>query len=291
MPINNGDVVLGSNPRVYLIKANQRRWIPAPPTLECFGGWSVVKGVDDNELNTFPEGPALPARGNGTALIRASGGAVYIMENWRRRWIPDTSTLETILPGGWNDVQTFPDNDINDIPEGAPIPSMLADGAVLMGTTEGKIFVIKSGQRHWIPDPQTLEQNFGGWGAVRVISDDKLNAIPEGSPEPSVVPDPDIKFEFNWAGAVVILSHNLTQKVLTSTGDSIEVINILTSAAVGVGLVIAPPISAAIGAVSAYINVERQLIKIMDKGNGVYLTCPYPAIWYGQFWIIIPTSR
>jgi hypothetical protein len=291
MPINNGDIVLGNGPKVYLIQSNQRRWIPDPPTLECFGGWGVVKGVADSELNTIPEGSALPPRGNGTALIRASGGEVYVMESCQRRWIPDPATLETILPGGWNDVRSFPDNDINDIPEGTPIPSILAEGAVLMSTTGGKVYVIKGGQRHWIPDPQTLEQNFGGWSAVRVISDDKLNAIPEGSPEPSVVADPDIKFEFNWAGAVVIMSHSLTDKVLTTTADSIQVINILTSAAIGVGLVIAPPISAAIGAVSAYINVERQLIKIMDKGNGVYLTCPYPAIWYGQFWIIIPTSR
>ena len=213
------------------------------------------------------------------------------MENCQRRWIPDPTTLETILPGGWGDVQTFPDNDVNDIPEGAPILSILADGAVLLGASGGKVYVMRGGQRHWIPDPQTLDQNFGGWPAVGIIRDDKLQAIPEGSQEPSVVPDPDIRFELNMWGAVVILSHSLTEKVLTTTGDSIEVINILTAAATGVGIVIAPPVSAAIAAVSAYINIERQLIKIMDKGNGVYLTCPYLALWYGQFWIIIPTSR
>jgi hypothetical protein len=50
-------------------------------------------------------------------------------------------------------------------------------------------------------------------------------------------------------------------------------------------------ITAALGAVAAYINLERALIKSADKGKGVYLTLPWPAIYYNFLWLIIPTSR
>lgn len=107
----------------------------------------------------------------------------------------------------------------------------------------------------------------------------------------AAVPPPDIRFDFNWAGAVVSLSHELTQKLLTTTADALQALNILTGAAAGAAITINPAVSATLGVVAGYVNAQRQLITVMDKGNGVYLTLPWLAIWYGQYWIIIPTSR
>jgi hypothetical protein len=40
-----------------------------------------------------------------------------------------------------------------------------------------------------------------------------------------------------------------------------------------------------------YFAVEGALIVAADKGCGVYLTLPYPAIYFGQWWLIMPGSR
>ena len=103
--------------------------------------------------------------------------------------------------------------------------------------------------------------------------------------------EPEIRFEFNWAGVVAILSHGMTQKLLTTTSDAVTVLNALTTAVAAAGLAMNPIISAAVGVIAAYINAQRGIIRAMDRGNGVYLTLPYPAILYGQWWLIIATPR
>jgi hypothetical protein len=112
--------------------------------------------------------------------------------------------------------------------------------------------------------------------------------IDSASPMPTIK---DFSVEVNWAGIVLILSHALTQKVLTATADAEKVKDILLGAASAAAVVISPPVSAAIAAAALYIKVERELIRFMDKGNGVYLTLPYPAIYAGVLGLIIPTSR
>lgn len=103
--------------------------------------------------------------------------------------------------------------------------------------------------------------------------------------------EPEIRIDFNWAGVVMILSHDLTQKILTTTEDAVKIVNILTAAAAGASIAINPAVTATIGVVAGYLNVERQLIQVMDKGKGVYLTIPWVAIYHGLYWVIIPTSR
>ena len=41
---------------------------------------------------------------------------------------------------------------------------------------------------------------------------------------------------------------------------------------------------------AAWVTVEKDLMLSVDKGNGVYLTLPWPAIYFYQFWLIIPTT-
>lgn len=101
----------------------------------------------------------------------------------------------------------------------------------------------------------------------------------------------DISFSFNWAGAVLTLSHKLTQDVIQTANDVTAIKDIILDVAKGVGQVISPQISIAITVAAGYIDLQKTLIKIMDKGNGVYLTLPYPAIYLQQWFLIIPTSR
>src|SRR5437773_9897596 len=66
----------------------------------------------------------------------------------------------------------------------------LPDGLLVKSNSNPRVYVIETGQRHWIPDPYTLEF-YGGWPAVNIVSESDLNAIPEGARKPSRVPRTD----------------------------------------------------------------------------------------------------
>ena len=54
----------------------------------------------------------------------------------------------------------------------------------------------------------------------------------------------------------------------------------------------AAPLAGLVMAVlTAYVAIEMAIIKAVDKGNGVYLTLPWPAIYFGQLYLIIPGTR
>jgi uncharacterized protein YecT (DUF1311 family) len=59
------------------------------------------------------------------------------------------------------------------------------DGTLLKGSGP-KVYVVLTGQRHWIPDPNTFNARGYHWDAIRQVADDDLNAVPEGTQLPSV---------------------------------------------------------------------------------------------------------
>jgi hypothetical protein len=50
-----------------------------------------------------------------------------------------------------------------------------------------EIFHLVSGRRHLIPDAETLEEKFGGWGSVIELLDAELDLWPVGDPVRSVI--------------------------------------------------------------------------------------------------------
>jgi hypothetical protein len=46
-----------SSPEVWVITAGQKRWVTAPPLLNQFGGWSMVRIVPDGALASITRGP------------------------------------------------------------------------------------------------------------------------------------------------------------------------------------------------------------------------------------------
>jgi hypothetical protein len=57
------------------------------------------------------------------------------------------------------------------------------------------------------------------------------------------------------------------------------------------GAVAPPPADVVLGAIAAYIGLQRSLVQAVDRGNGIWLTLPWPAIWWGQWWLLVPTPR
>ncbi len=62
----------------------------------------------------------------------------------------------------------------------------------------------------------------------------------------------------------------------------------------GLGLAAAAgafPWDLALTAITAWIVAEKTVMQAVDQGRGVWLTLPWPVIWWGQWWLIIPTPR
>jgi hypothetical protein len=110
-------------------------------------------------------------------LVKASGPEIDMMAGGQRRWVPDPTTF-THMGLAWDKVKTIPDSEWAAIPSGPPYPSRV-DGTLLQGSGP-KVYVVQSGQRHWIPDPATFTASGYQWSAIKHISDADLTAIPEG---------------------------------------------------------------------------------------------------------------
>jgi hypothetical protein len=87
----------------------------------------------------------------------------------------------------------------------------------------------------------------------------------------------------NPAGFVLVLEHDDIGVVddTVAKGGSV-------GAAVAAMFKVPAPIIAVVG---AYVGAELWLIHRLDLGNGVYLTLPWVAIYIGNPFLIIPTSR
>jgi hypothetical protein len=100
-----------------------------------------------------------------------------------------------------------------------------------------------------------------------------------------------IQFHTDFWGPKVELDHSATQTLLDA-GDVALALNPMIAVVSGT---IAPPLIPVIAimatGIAAYISANRSIVATVDKGNGVWLTIPWPAIWWGQWWIIVPTTR
>lgn len=62
------------------------------------------------------------------------------------------------------------------------------DGTPIKGESQPEVFSLRGGVRRWIPDPETLEHDFGGWGRVTILAQAQVDQWPLGDPVPSVLP-------------------------------------------------------------------------------------------------------
>ena len=132
-------------------------------------------------------GNSLPSGKNGSLMQELNGdGKVYIMENGKRRWIPDNETF--VMMGLKPEmVQTISGPDLARIPAGFPIPSKLQatirliEKAVYRGTGESLMYIVLNNTLKGIPDNETLQ--FMGYTINQVIevSPQDLNKLSRGT--------------------------------------------------------------------------------------------------------------
>ena len=148
--------------RVYLVAAGQRHWVPDPTTAALLGinpeAWTDVR---PEQLAPIPVGPAIPALREGS-LVREPSGAIYVIRNGRREWIPSPAAFAA---GGyqWGAVINAPAFVV------ARIPAILPEGTLVKATGGSKIYEIEDGKRHWISTLELFVSRGFQWNLVTEI--------------------------------------------------------------------------------------------------------------------------
>jgi hypothetical protein len=100
-----------------------------------------------------------------------------------------------------------------------------------------------------------------------------------------------IQFHVDFWGPKLEMDEEATQTVLKAD-DVLSALGGLGALAAAAAIpVIGAAAAIVIGGIAAYIAANRAVIAAVDMGNGVWLTLPWPMIWWGQWWLIIPTTR
>jgi hypothetical protein len=117
--------------------------------------------------------------------IRGSSSEIYYLEDGKRHWVPDPLTFTT-LGLKWDDVELVPDEQLQDIPEGPPMPTAVPprsyeDGSFVSADGE-TVYVAEQGKLRLVPDLATFVE-LGGREpkrTVQTISAAELRAQPIG---------------------------------------------------------------------------------------------------------------
>lgn len=88
--VQEGDLVKGVGPEVYLIENGQRRWVSDAATFSSLGfSWEKIIQISDQELFKYAEGETLKRSifADGTLVKSSSGPQVYFLRNAQKCWI------------------------------------------------------------------------------------------------------------------------------------------------------------------------------------------------------------
>jgi hypothetical protein len=115
--IRDGLVLKGSDEKIYVLEANQRRWISSLDAFQAYGyRWEQVHEVDDQFLEQFELGRPIHL------LYKCrTSPHIYAFEDGRKRWIKDIPTFEA-QGYVWEDVRFVACDVLERIPDGLPIP-------------------------------------------------------------------------------------------------------------------------------------------------------------------------
>lgn len=160
-----------------------------------------MQGCRPNARPTSTERQRL-ARDRGVSIVGAlrdgdvvqpgGRGVRYLVEDGRRRALPDDATLRARQPSGW--VRWVAGRDVASLPVGTPVPSVslpdTATGVLLTGSRGGPVHVVRAGVRHPLPDACTFDTRGYLGSDVRVRTAEQLERLPVGTPLPRACGDP-----------------------------------------------------------------------------------------------------
>lgn len=167
--------LLSNRGSVYVISDGARRPIESSGTFLQKGyKWSNVIAVSDAELAPHPQGAILTANDkhpNGSLLV-SPGGAVFVIKNSQRRYIPSPLIFEARYR--WESLINVSEGDLNTYPQGEN--EFYPDGLLISSATG--VYMMQNNVRQPITSPEIFESYGLNWGQVRRATDFELSIIP-----------------------------------------------------------------------------------------------------------------
>jgi hypothetical protein len=111
-------------------------------------------------------------------LLKGNSAAIYVTQGGLKRHVPGAVSLAA-YGHQWENVERIADSKLGEIPTGAPLLDVLADGNLLRGSGS-EIYVMEGGAKRRLTSTGVMDGCRYGGDAVRMISDALLEAIPSG---------------------------------------------------------------------------------------------------------------
>jgi hypothetical protein len=147
---------------------------------------TVIINIPFNRFGTnlaraMPDEQALVIRDG--LVLKGDGEEIYVLEDNHKRWI---SSLDAFNYYGyrWEQVNLVDATFLAQFPDG-PALSILRKCA-----TSPHVYAIENGQKRWIKDIPTFEEQGYVWEDVQIVSCSTLNRIPDGPPIPPDAGEP-----------------------------------------------------------------------------------------------------
>jgi hypothetical protein len=168
-----------NNPKVYYIDNGQKRPIESPNMLRSQFRWDDLVVTTQTEIDALPNGPQMTYR-DGSLL--SNRGGVFVISDGQRLPIDSPSTF---LQKGykWSNVIAVSDAELAPQPQGPGLTTAAKhpNGSLLV-KPGGEVFVIKNGQRRYIPSPLIFQARYR-WESLIEVSEAYLNTYPRGANE------------------------------------------------------------------------------------------------------------
>ncbi len=142
--VEDGSIIKGSGPRVYVLSNGERRWIQTERDFVRIGyRWDMLKRLPDHDLQLYPRGEAVNADEGypDFTLIHGSSPRVYVVVGGVRRWVSRPSLITDSKLNSHN-IILVTDAARDALTEGAPLISPLPKGpdtSITIGPAHGSI--------------------------------------------------------------------------------------------------------------------------------------------------------
>jgi hypothetical protein len=114
-----------------------------------------------------------------SALITGSGPQVYLASSGLKRWIPNPETFEA-NGFAWGEIQRVADSVLDSMPDGNPLPDVLADGNLIAGAGRPEVYVMESGKKRHITSSNAMGACGYSFTDVRRISGRRIDRLTAG---------------------------------------------------------------------------------------------------------------
>lgn len=182
---------MGTDPQMFLYRKGNFRAVPDLDLIRNMGigGWPKNQVAYDRRIGVTYDKP-MPSGKNGSLLQAEGDPRVYIMENGKRRHIPDPATFnlmnlrpEMIIVVSSQDLERIPAG--SQIPSGLQANASLVEKALYQVDGNPTVYIVYGNTLRGIPDPETLTHMGYNFSQVKRVSTQNLNMLPKGPNMPS----------------------------------------------------------------------------------------------------------